>query len=283
MKDFSESIKATLYERATSPFYSTFLLSWVFWNWKIILAILFGHEKMNRIEYILSINSEVDSPYFKLWLYPFLTALFLLLILPLFSNLMYRVTLFYRNKRVEWKLAYEDKEPLSRPKSLKLRQELRSINEKLANVIESKDNEILELIKENDDLKVAKRQLNSANAKNKVLTNDIEKTTNVVNCYNQIIHHLTATNQKNEYRISAKLIKDHSKEEIIKVFNDISENKLPHKKDADNKQLLLLMSDLELFVYARETTKEKQVAILTDLGHTIFNVIKELRVNTTIL
>lgn len=72
MEEFTQSVKATLYERAKKPFTGTFFLAWIAYNWKILVAIFFINEEhlngITRIKYIenlqlLGINNLVVKPF----------------------------------------------------------------------------------------------------------------------------------------------------------------------------------------------------------------------------
>ncbi|MGV6830517.1 MAG: hypothetical protein ACWA5P_03015, partial [bacterium] len=72
MQELTQSVKATLYDRAKKPFTGTFILAWIAYNWKILVAIFFINEEhlkdITRIEYIenlqlLGINNLVWKPF----------------------------------------------------------------------------------------------------------------------------------------------------------------------------------------------------------------------------
>lgn len=50
--DIVKSIKAALYERTSSPLFGAFSLSWVIWNYKLILVLLSKGAAQVKIEYI---------------------------------------------------------------------------------------------------------------------------------------------------------------------------------------------------------------------------------------
>jgi hypothetical protein len=54
LEEFGKSLKAALYDRAKSPFYGTFIISWLVWNWKLVYYIIAdGDNKIEfKIEYI---------------------------------------------------------------------------------------------------------------------------------------------------------------------------------------------------------------------------------------
>jgi len=42
--DILNSIKANLYERVTSPLVGTFLFSWIIFNWRIPIVLIWGDD-----------------------------------------------------------------------------------------------------------------------------------------------------------------------------------------------------------------------------------------------
>ena len=52
IEDISKSIKANMYERATSPLFGAFAISWAIWNYKTILAILSSMTVKEKVSYI---------------------------------------------------------------------------------------------------------------------------------------------------------------------------------------------------------------------------------------
>ena len=57
INELKKSINAALYERAVSPLYGTFLITWSLWNWKIIYLTFFVSEnklEINKIDYIVA-------------------------------------------------------------------------------------------------------------------------------------------------------------------------------------------------------------------------------------
>ncbi|OOV88098.1 DUF4200 domain-containing protein [Oceanospirillum linum] len=64
MKELTNSLKAVLYSRVSSPIYSTFILAWCVYNWKAVLTLLFSEDKVadriTAVESMLSSNGSFD-------------------------------------------------------------------------------------------------------------------------------------------------------------------------------------------------------------------------------
>lgn len=98
-EQFTNSIKATLYDRISNPLSNSFLFSWVLWNYKIVV-ILFSslrpYEKINEIDIFISTTIFKVNFYEPLgywcsngFLFPLLSALLYLYIYPIPSKIIY--------------------------------------------------------------------------------------------------------------------------------------------------------------------------------------------------
>lgn len=91
MKEFLQNIFKTTEERIKNPFIGAFISSWILFNWKPILFIIFSskiiEDKINFIE-----NNFVATNHI-LW-YPLIAAIFYVLILP-YISLLFDILLKY--------------------------------------------------------------------------------------------------------------------------------------------------------------------------------------------
>ena len=73
LTELRKSTNAILFERVTSPFFGTLVISWSLWNWKIIYLTFFVNEELlkgtNKIDYIVSnyinIHNIITYPLFQ--------------------------------------------------------------------------------------------------------------------------------------------------------------------------------------------------------------------------
>ena len=83
IKDLSKSIKADLYERATSPLFGAVAISWCFWNYKTIFILLSSLPVTEKFEYIEAFLYGGIWPFLsKLFIYPVLSALLFIFVYP---------------------------------------------------------------------------------------------------------------------------------------------------------------------------------------------------------
>lgn len=100
LEETKKSINTILNERVSSPFYGTLIISWLLWNWKIIYLTIFISEKTlkkNKIDYIVSNYNDC----YHLILYPLLSTIIILTILPFITNGAYWIDLNFEKWRVE--------------------------------------------------------------------------------------------------------------------------------------------------------------------------------------
>lgn len=110
---FSElmnSVGDTTKERIASPLTGALIISWLLWNWRIVLVLLSTKPVEWKITYIDYLAFEGGSK--QLWYCvfgPLITALFILLIYPVASIAIYRVWALYQKSfmRIEQDLRAE--------------------------------------------------------------------------------------------------------------------------------------------------------------------------------
>ena len=59
LDDLSKSIKASLYERATSPLFGAFVISWLAWNYRFVLTVISSMSAKEKFSY--RVLSEKDD------------------------------------------------------------------------------------------------------------------------------------------------------------------------------------------------------------------------------
>ncbi|MFC3914575.1 hypothetical protein ACFOSS_14055 [Pseudaeromonas sharmana] len=141
--DIYKSIKASMYERATSPLFGAFAISWSLWNYKTILVILSSMKVNDKISYI---ESEIYSEDWSLLLggaiYPLISAVFFILIYPHPAKWIYKYWNNQQKKLKEIKQRIEDDTPLTLDESRQIRRELLRFESYYDDEITKKNNEI---------------------------------------------------------------------------------------------------------------------------------------------
>jgi len=91
MADYINSIKVILYDRAVSPLFGMFVVSWVGWNYKFFLVLFSSMEAEGKISYIQYVLYGEDFQRFGIGLlFPTLTTLAAIYCYPLISIPVYK-------------------------------------------------------------------------------------------------------------------------------------------------------------------------------------------------
>lgn len=140
LPDLKKSIDRILHDRLTSPFWGAFMLSWLIWNWRIpYVSIFVDQDKLpgTRIDYIVSAINWKDA---GLW--PFLSAIGIILIAPLLTNGAYWVYIRYEQWKVEQKSQVDKKRRLTIEESVKLKSMLHQQEEDFDQRLNKKESQI---------------------------------------------------------------------------------------------------------------------------------------------
>jgi len=144
MSDLTTSIKEIFNERISSPFYGSLIVSWLLWNWEIPYVTFFVDGAKLGVTKIEFIKNNFDNPLFLI-LFPLISTVLIIWVLPLITNLAYKITLEYDNKRIKQKNEIEGKRLLTLEESMKLRLELQNLQENYASILNNKEKEITSL------------------------------------------------------------------------------------------------------------------------------------------
>ncbi|MDB5155618.1 MAG: hypothetical protein JWR50_325 [Mucilaginibacter sp.] len=144
--ELRKSVNYIIYERTTSPFWGSFIFSWLICNWKIVCTIFVVSE-----DRFTTTKTDFISQHLVDWkpliLYPFISTAILIVLFPLISNGAYWMTLIYSEWRLNKKNSVEKKQLLSLEASIALREVNRQLQENYRQTIEAKeaDNSLLRL------------------------------------------------------------------------------------------------------------------------------------------
>jgi len=151
--EIQKSIKASLYERVTSPLLGAFTISWVFTNWQLLFITFFegkttlGKSKVQYIEdYIVNHN-------YKLWLIPIISTGIIIWLLPYLSELAFKLKEQSKARKLNIKFIEEDRVPLSIDESIKIRTQIKDLQKEFGESNSEKDLKISTLKTKNDELK----------------------------------------------------------------------------------------------------------------------------------
>lgn len=142
--EIKKSINAIFEERVSSPFYGTLIVSWLIWNWKIVYLTFFVDQsklKETKVDFIIHNYNDV----WHLVYLPLISTFVLLTIIPFMTNGAYWLDLKFTTWRVNQKNQIEGKKLLTLEQSIKLRSELRELEDSFEKLLEKKNEEIKDL------------------------------------------------------------------------------------------------------------------------------------------
>jgi len=151
IEDIIKSIKAHLYDRTASPLFGAFVISWLLWNHRFIMAIVFGNGIQEKYDMM---DKTINGAWSQCILFPLITALLYIFVYPYPARWIYGFSKRQQEKLNSIKNEIESNRLLTVEESRKLiAQHLRIENEFQATVdklnssisalsseIESKDN-----------------------------------------------------------------------------------------------------------------------------------------------
>lgn len=136
--ELKKSVQSVLYERISSPLSGAFFLSWIVWNWKLIYYITVGDDILNVKERIAFIDANFINIQNNL-VYPFASAVVLIVLYPLFSTKAYEAWISYKTWQRNIKNEAEKKRLLTYEQSYNLRLKLKNQEEEFEKIILEKD------------------------------------------------------------------------------------------------------------------------------------------------
>lgn len=99
IEDIIKSVKASLYERSTSPLFGALAISWILWNYRVWLVVFSGMPALDKIGYLQ--EAMYTDPWEKaifLAIGPVITAALFLFVYPYPAKWVFR---FWRRKQKE--------------------------------------------------------------------------------------------------------------------------------------------------------------------------------------
>ena len=140
--DLRKSASSIFEERITSPFFGSFIFSWLVWNWRIPYLTFFVSQDsikpFTKIEYIVA--------HYNNWLHlvilPFVSAVLLVATVPYLSNRLFKIHLYYERERTKWREEENSKRRLSIEQSAQIQNDMFEQDVRHQKQLESKDNDI---------------------------------------------------------------------------------------------------------------------------------------------
>lgn len=161
MEDIINSIKASLYDRASSPLLGTFIISWIIWNYELLLIIMSNMPAPEKISYIQ------NDIYLNWWcqilqvaVLPILSSVIFIYIYPIPAKVVYRHSKNQQKILKKIKIGIDDETPISEDDFKFIKKKLSTIESAHYNEISAKDAEIESLRTKNESLKQKLDQTN---------------------------------------------------------------------------------------------------------------------------
>lgn len=249
INDLKKSFDQIIYERTTSPFYGSFIISWCLWNWKIIYLTFFvSQDKIdsNKIDYIINNFSETKN----IFLFPLISSIIIITIVPFITNGAYWLSLKFNKWRVDQKNIVDAKQLLSIEQSIELREQISKQEERFAKLVEDKNLEIKQL-----NIQIQEYQKKEPTVTPESFTNN--ESSNSVD---------------NELIKFAERVKNNAKElkEYDTIMDYIQRNySIINKPDVSGKFITLLES------YDIISPKQNGVHLVTETGKKFYRLVNE--------
>jgi hypothetical protein len=144
--DYIKSIKAHLYDRATSPLFGTFAVSWFAWNYRFVVVLLVSMPVRDKFEFV---SEVLYTTWFDRlgpgFLCPLATSLGFIYLYPILARPVYRYVRQQQKEMRAIKQQIEDETPLTLEESRVLRNAAFSRQRELEKQIEEKNAAIHQL------------------------------------------------------------------------------------------------------------------------------------------
>ncbi|HGS4830468.1 TPA: hypothetical protein ACMDRH_003502 [Vibrio cholerae] len=100
IKEITNSIKAALYQRVSSPLYGTYICSWLIYNWELVLPLMFGSKKFDErvLDLKSGISPEATGFEYKTIIVPLVITALLLALQPLLQRFIFIYTEWNRSE-----------------------------------------------------------------------------------------------------------------------------------------------------------------------------------------
>lgn len=146
LDDLAKTVKAQLYERASSPLLGAFAISWVAWNYRFVLVLISSMPAAEKFTYIdTNIFSSYQAIFLHGTLYPLLTTLSLIFIYPIPARFVYEYWRTRQRELKEIQQRIDDETPLTREEARELRHETLNARLEFEQELERRSAEITRL------------------------------------------------------------------------------------------------------------------------------------------
>ncbi|CAH6905437.1 hypothetical protein VCHA34P129_30043 [Vibrio chagasii] len=165
IKEVTNSIKAALYQRVSSPLYGTYIFSWFLFNWDIVLPLLFGTADFDaRLEsFNASLYSAESGFLFATIFYPALMTALILGLQPLLQRYLFIYTEWNKSEGLKKRDKFSSETMLTLEQSNELRASVQKVQQFHQEVLKNKDAEIAEYKKQVELKETSNQKLSAKN------------------------------------------------------------------------------------------------------------------------
>lgn len=142
ISEIKKSVSNILEERISSPFFGTLIVSWLIWNWEIVYVTLFVNQDLIKpLTKIEHITKHYNNSWYLI-VFPLVSAILLITIVPLLGNWLFKISLNYEKQRTILREAADSNKRLTIEQSALIRNEILEESIKHQQQIDSKNNEL---------------------------------------------------------------------------------------------------------------------------------------------
>lgn len=172
IKDVLNSIKAHLYERASSPLLGAFVISWGIWNYRFLLVLSSSLSIEEKFSYI-DTKIFCDTYTFLLYggIYPVLTALLFIFAYPYPAKWVYEYSRNRQRELKEIRQKIDDETPLTKEESRNIKREALNIEISLQAELDRRNKENQRLKEEIESFSPASTQQTEMDNEDSLHTN----------------------------------------------------------------------------------------------------------------
>lgn len=125
LNDLSKSIKASLYERAISPLFGAFVISWLGWNYRFVMLSFSSLPVKEKFLYIDKfLYPDIWAYLLNGGVYPLSTGILFILLYPWPAKWLYGYWHKKQQDMIKLKMQIEDGTPLTIEESRKIRRQM---------------------------------------------------------------------------------------------------------------------------------------------------------------
>jgi hypothetical protein len=146
IKEITNSFKAALYQRVSSPLYGTYIFSWILYNWVIVLPLIFGSKVFDQriIEFKTGMVSSDEDFLYSTVLIPMIITGVILLLQPILQRFHFIYAEWNKSEGLKKRDEFSSETMLTLEQSNELRSSVQKVQQFHQEVLKNKEEEIVE-------------------------------------------------------------------------------------------------------------------------------------------